>query len=95
MTLRGDERVVQLQRELRDVVGVLAIGVALQGEVPERGGAHVRQQRGRRAGQQAAAEEHPSRSPARVTSSRIEAPKVQQRLEHDGGAQHDVARAQP
>ena len=53
----GDQRVVELQREPRDVVGVADVGVELQREVADRGDADVGEQR-RRAAQQPPAEEH-------------------------------------
>ena len=45
----SDQRVVELQREPRDVVGVADVGVELQREIADRGDADVGQQ-GRRAG---------------------------------------------
>ena len=86
---RGGERVVQLQREPGDVVGVADVGAAAERDVADRRRAHVGQQR-LGAGEQPVLEEHALAQPGAGDLHRVEAAESKHRLEHERGAEHDV-----
>jgi hypothetical protein len=84
----GHQRVVELEREPRDVVGVADVGVELQREVADRGDADVGEQR-RRAAQQPPREEHPLAQARAGELDAVEAAVLEHGLQHHGRAEDD------